>query len=101
MDIKDNDVLEINGEQDGVEVIDLDGEPFEVIGELEYEGVTYFALIPFAEDEEDEEEELEFVILKEVQENDEPYLATIDDDDFYEKIGELFLKMFVEQSQDD
>jgi len=83
------------------EIIDLDGEPFISVGELEYEGETYVALTPYneEEDEEDEvsedgDEEAEFVILREVEENGEYFLATIDDDELYDKIGEMFLEVF-------
>jgi len=100
MDInKGNEI--INDPNDQVEVVDLDGEQFAVIGELEYEGGVYFALVPYEEEEVDEYEELEFVILKEVEENGEHFLATIDDDDFYEKIGEMFLELFAENSEDE
>jgi len=95
----DFEILEDGAE--GIEVIDLDGEPFAVIGELEYEGELYFALVPYDEnEEEDEDEELEFVILREAEENGEHYLATIDDDSFYEKIGEMFLKLFAESGDE-
>jgi uncharacterized protein YrzB (UPF0473 family) len=96
MDNNDNEIME-SGEE--VEIIDLDGEPFAVIGELEHEGEIYFALIPDKE-EEDEEDELEFVILKEAEENGEHFLVTIDDDSHYEKIGEIFLKMFADSAED-
>jgi hypothetical protein len=96
----DNEILENQDGNDGAEIIDLDGEPFAVIGELEHEGVIYVALIPYKEpQEDDDDEELEFVILKEVEEDGEFFLGTIEDDDFYEKIGEMFLKMFAESGE--
>jgi hypothetical protein len=89
-----NEMLEMDEQ---VEVIDLDGKPFAIIGELEHENELYFALIPYDKEEnENEEEELEFVILKEMEENGEHFLATIDDDDFYEKIGGMFLELFAD-----
>ena len=92
-DILNNDFV---NDEDGIEIVDLDGEPFEIIGELEYEGEIYLALTPYKEGEEAEAEddEIEFIMLKEEQEGDDCVLATIDDDSFYEKIGKLFLKMF-------
>jgi len=80
-------------------IIDLDGEPFVMVEKLDFEGVTYVALTPYDEDEEedddsDDSEEAEFIILKEVEEDGEFFLATIDDEELYDKIGEEFLKMF-------
>ena len=89
--LKGNEYLE--GEE-APEIVDLDGDPFEIIGDLEYEGGIYLALIPYEEDA-DETEEVEFVILKEEDENGECVLATVDDDDLYNKIGNMFLKMFM------
>ncbi|MCL1867070.1 MAG: DUF1292 domain-containing protein [Oscillospiraceae bacterium] len=96
-----NEIFDSPGAEDGVEVVDLDGEPFAIIGELEHKGATYLALIPYEEDEdEDEDSDLEFVILKESEEDGEHFLATIDDDKFYEEIGEMFLKMFAEMQEE-
>jgi hypothetical protein len=81
-------------DEDSAQVIELDGEPFEIIGEIEHDGETYVALIPYEEEEADEEAELEFVILKEAEENGEYFLTTIDDEAFYEKLGKKFLELF-------
>lgn len=58
---------------------------FELQGSLELEGVTYLALIPIDETED------EFVILKvETDEDGEEVLVTIDDDDEFDKIADIF-----------
>lgn len=58
---------------------------FELQGSLELEGITYLALIPI--DETDDE----FVILKvETDEDGEEILVTIDDDDEFDKIADIF-----------
>lgn len=58
---------------------------FELQGSLELDGVTYLALIPI--DETDDE----FVILKaETDEDGEEILVTIDDDDEFDKIADIF-----------
>jgi Protein of unknown function (DUF1292). len=58
---------------------------FELQGSLELDGVTYLALIPI--DETDEE----FVILKvEEDEDGEEILVTIDDDEEFDKIADIF-----------
>jgi hypothetical protein len=80
-----------------VEVVDLDGEEFEKLDELEFEGETYFALIPYDEnatDDEDSEEFAEFCILKRVEENGESFLETIVDDELEDKIGKMFEARF-------
>lgn len=58
---------------------------FEVIGKRELDGVLYFALIPV------EEESDEYVILKlSTDEEGEECLVSVDDDDEFEKIAEIF-----------
>ncbi|MCL1788828.1 MAG: DUF1292 domain-containing protein [Oscillospiraceae bacterium] len=93
--LKENEILD---DDNAREVVDLEGEPFEIIGELEHEGEIYLALIPY-EEEEDREKETEFIILKEEEENDEVFLATVDDDELYEKIGAMFLNSFAESAE--
>ena len=103
-----SDVLNKNEYLEGdetVEIVELDDSPFEIIGELEHEGDVYLALIPYVEDSEDESseesdeiKETEFVILKESEEDGENYLVTVDDSDLYQKIGNIFLNLFKEET---
>lgn len=68
-------------------LVDEDGNEsqFEVIGEYEMDGVTYYAMIPVAEEVD------EYVILKVVQDEDgEDCLVTVDDDEEFEKIADIF-----------
>lgn len=74
------------------QIIELDGEQFEVIDAVCYDGQNYVALIPYTEDGDSEEEEVEFIILKEVEENGEYMLSTIDDDALYNEVGEVFIE---------
>ncbi len=85
-------------EDEGCEaqIVMLDEEPFEIIDSLVYKDNTYLALIPYVEDEDEETEECEFVILKEVEEDGEYSLATVDDDELYSELGEAFIKHFDE-----
>ena len=85
---------DFGGEEFEPEIVELDGEQFEIIDAMEYEGVNYVALVPYSEDEIDEEDDTEFVVLREVEENGEYFLATIDDDELSDKIGEMFLAHF-------
>ncbi len=62
-------------------------EDFELIASCEFEGNTYFALVPVGSDEDPEEE---YVILKEVREDDEQTLVTIDDDEEFDRVADYF-----------
>ncbi len=74
------------------QIVELDGEPFEVIDAICYNGQNYVALVPYTEDDELETDDVEFIILKEVEENGEYMLSTIDDDDLYNEVGEAFIE---------
>lgn len=63
---------------------------FELIGTTEVDGCTYMAMAPVEENAE------EYVILKVVQdENGDDMLETIDDDDEFEKIADIFDDMLL------
>ncbi len=63
---------------------------FELIGTTEVDGCTYMAMAPVEENSD------EYVILKVVQdENGEDMLETIDDDDEFEKIADIFDDMLL------
>ena len=74
-------------DEDGVE------QQFEMLDNLEVDGERYYALVPYYEDPTKElEADAELVVLKaEYDENDEEILVTIDSDEEYEKIGNMFL----------
>ena len=66
---------------------------FEMLDTLEVDGERYYALVPYYEDPTKElEADAELVVLKaEYDENNEEILVTIDSDEEYEKIGNMFL----------
>ena len=66
---------------------------FEFVDKAELNGVVYYALIPEGADDEDT---AEFVVLKEIEEDGETMLSTVDDDDEYTAAGEMFIKRFSE-----
>lgn len=74
-------------DEDGVE------QQFEMLDTLEVDGERYYALVPYYEDPTKElEADAELVVLKaEYDENDDEILVTIDSDEEYEKIGNMFL----------
>ena len=68
---------------------------FELIGETEVDGSIYYAMIPI-EDGSDE-----YVILKVVtDENGEDMLESIDDDDEFDKVADIFDDMFMDTDYD-
>ena len=68
---------------------------FEFVDRAELDGTVYYALIPEEYDENDEAA-AEFVVLKEAVIDGEAMLATVDDDDEYARVGEMFLRRFAE-----
>ncbi|MBE6590720.1 MAG: DUF1292 domain-containing protein [Ruminococcaceae bacterium] len=78
---------EFEFETESVTLTDEDGveKNFDIIGTLELDGNTYFALVD-AESDEDE-----YIILKSViDENDDEILITIDDDDEFDRVADAF-----------
>ena len=79
---------------------------FELLDVMEFEGEKYFALTPYYEDPEQMlEDSGEVVILKSEFEGDEEMMVSIDDDEEYERVGEVFMKrieeMFDCEDEDD
>ena len=81
--------------EEGMDIVVLTDEEgnetqFEVIDVKEYNGNTYYALIPL-EDDAETDEAVDFVILKaEKDENGEEILVTVDDDDEFYDVADLF-----------
>ena len=81
--------------EDGMDIVvltDEDGNEtqFEIIDVKEFKGNTYYALIPL-EDDAETDEAVDFVILKaEKDENGEEILVTVDDDDEFYDVADLF-----------
>ena len=75
-------------DEDGSEI------EFEVIGEAELEGTTYYAMMPL-ENANAEEGLIEYVLLKKEQdENGEDLFITLDDEDEFEKVANYFDELF-------
>jgi len=62
---------------------------FELLGRLDDNGQSYVALAP-ADEEEGDEEEGSFIILKVVEEDGEEIFETIEDDDEFDRIADIF-----------
>jgi len=67
---------------------------FELIGRIDQDGQSYVALAPVDSDEENEgnenDEEAGFVVLKVVEEDGEEIFVTIDDDEEFDRIADIF-----------
>ena len=81
-------------DEDGKEI------EFELIGSVEIKGVEYYAMIPADAADQAQEDGgfCEYVILKkEKDENGEDMFVTIDDDDEFDDVADVFDDMFSEE----
>ena len=85
---------------DFMTIVDEDGTEFEleVLSSLEYNGCTYLAVIPAGTEE---EEDLEVSILKSVEENGEPILCAIEDDQELETVYNMIMDHLYEEESDE
>ncbi len=76
------------------ELIDEQGnkKKFELIDAMEIEDEQYFALVPSAEDDDYLNEDCDLVILKTIEEDGEEILASIDDDEEFDRVSAAFLE---------
>ncbi len=76
---------------------------FELMDIMEENGTVYYALVPYTEDPEAMiEEDTELVVLKVgTDENGEDFLATIDNDEEYDRIGKMFIDRISEMLEDE
>lgn len=87
---------------DFMTIVDEDGTEFEleILSTLDYNGFTYLAVIPAGR--EDEEAEVEVSILKSIEEEDgEPTLCAIEDDDELEAVYTLIMDQLYEEDEED
>ena len=80
------------------ELVDDEGNKknFELIDAAEFNGEQYFCMVPSVEDENFLEEDCDIVILKTIEEDGEEILASIDDDDEFERVSAFFLERMQE-----
>ena len=84
---------------DFITIVDEDGTEYEleVLSTLEYDGCTYLAVIPAADES---ELELEVSILKSIEENGEPILVGIEDDAELEAVYDLIMDQLYEEEEE-
>ncbi len=84
--------------QDKIILTDEDGNDveFEIICQYNKDGETYFAMIPTDEGEQ-QDDVLEYVILKLATENGEDILVTVDDEDELDDVADYFDDLFSQE----
>jgi len=92
--------MDNNYGSDFMTIVDEDGTEYEleILSTLEYNGCTYLAVIPAGSDE---DEELEVSILKSVEEDGEPILCAIEDEQELETVYNLIMDQLYEEEEDD
>lgn len=86
---------------DFITITDEDGTEYEleVLSTLEYNGNTYMAVIPAAESQ--DALQLEVSILKSIEEDGEPILCAIEDQDELEAVYDLIMDALYEEDDDE
>ena len=84
---------------DFMTIMDEDGTEFEleILSTIEFNGSTYLAVTPAG----NEDEELEVSILKSVEEDGEPILCAIEDDQELETVYGLIMDQLYEEDEED
>ncbi|MCI9156908.1 MAG: DUF1292 domain-containing protein [Lawsonibacter sp.] len=97
--------MEDNFGPDFITVTDEEGNDFELelVDTLEHQGVTYYAMFPAVDEDEEtgepkdvdaDDEEYGLVIMKAIEENGEELLSTLDSDEELDTVYELFMERF-------
>lgn len=85
-------------------LIDEEGneQAFELLDILELEDQRYFALLPYYDDPEKAlSSDADLVVLKSEMVDGEEMMASIDDDEEYERIGNIFLEKLASMYEDE
>ena len=85
---------------DFITIVDEDGTEYEleVLSTLEYDGNTYLAVIPAGENA--DEFQLEVSILKSVEEDGEPILCAIEDEEELRSVYDLIMDSLYEEEEE-
>lgn len=93
--------MDNNFGSDFMTIVDEDGTEFEleVLSTLEYNGCTYLAVIPAGAEE---DEDLEVSILKSVEEDGEPILCAIEDEEELQSVYDLIMdELYAEDEEEE
>jgi len=93
--------MELEGAADEIDVVTLTDEEgneteFEVIGTIENGGKLYYALAPLAEDNEEY-----YIFISTKDENGEEILSTVEDDEEFDRIADIFEDEFFSEADYD
>ena len=94
--------MENNYGSDYMTIVDEDGTEFEleVLSTREYNGFTYLAVVPAVDA--DEDVDLEVSILKSVEEDGEPILCAIEDEEELKAVYDLIMdELYAEEEDED
>ena len=85
---------------DFITIVDEDGTEYEleVLNTVEYNGASYLAVIPA--DSDDGETDLEISILKSTEEDGEPLLCAIEDEEELQAVYELIMDSLYEEEDE-
>ena len=73
-----------------------------MIDSIELDGQKYYAMMPYYENPEDMlNDDGQLIVLRNEVVDGEEMMATIDDDEEYDRIGEIFMKRITEMFEDD
>ena len=86
---------------DFITIVDEDGTEYEleVLNTVEYNGASYLAVIPADNGEADTD--LEISILKSIEEDGEPLLCAIEDEDELQAVYELIMDSLYEEEAEE
>ena len=86
---------------DFMTIVDEDGQEYEleILSTLEYDGNTYLAVIPAGEHA--DEFQMEVSILKSVEEDGEPVLCAIEDEEELQAVYDLIMDSLYEEDEDE
>ena len=92
--------MENNYGSDYMTIVDEDGTEYEleVLSTLEYNGFTYLAVVPAVDA--DEDVDLEVSILKRVEEDGEPILCAIEDEEELKAVYDLIMDELYEEEEE-
>ena len=100
MEENKNEIAENDGEREFFTLTDEEGNEveFELIDSVDYQGVTYYAMIPADAEGDSDDGFQEYVILKmEKDEDGEDMLVTLDDDEEFDNVADIFDDRFSEE----
>ena len=70
---------------------------FELLASVDLDGKTYCALIPYTEEDEEPEE---YIVLRVEKNGDEEILVSIDDDEEFDRVADIFDDEFADIDYD-